>query len=433
MKYYLLNNINKTFIKYAMNTSWLLAEKLFRIVVSLFIGVWVANHLGSENFGILNFCLSIVGLTACFSNLGLDNIVIRELVNKPKEANKIISTALTLRILGSLSSTVTLIFFLQLIGQDPEFILFLFIVSLGMLFNAFNMIDMFFTSRVQGKISSLAKISALSISALFRVILIMNNATLVWFAAATAVDGLLLAISFCIAYHVTYKNPILNLAYFDLAEAKRLLKNSWPLIISGFVVSLYMKIDQVMIKFILGEESVGVYAVAVRLSEAFNFIPIIISASLFPAIIQSKHLDLSVYHTRLKRFYSLIVWTGITFAVVISASSKLIVDILYRKEFYQAADVLAIHVWSGVFVFIGVAGNKCLINENLQKFITLNTAAGALINIALNYYLLPRYGIIGASWATLISYALAAYLLQAIWPKTRTNFLLITNSLIPKR
>jgi O-antigen/teichoic acid export membrane protein len=423
----------KTLKKYAQNTSWLLAEKIFRIVISLFVGVWIANHLGAESFGLLNYGLSIVGLVACFSNLGLENIIVRELVHHPENKNTILNTAIWLRVIGALFSIIALVVPLLFMSRDRNFTLLIFVMSLGMLFNAMLVIDLYYNSRVEGKVSAIVKISALLASSIGRITLIILNAELIWFAASTAFDSLFLSSFLYISYRVREKTGLLKLGFFDPSEAKRLLKFSWPLIISGFVVSLYMKIDQIMIKFILSENDVGIYAVAVRLSESLNFLPIIFSTSLFPAIIKSKQLDRSVYHARLRNFYTLIIWSAIAFALALSLSSSLIVNFLYSNEYIYAADILTVHVWSSVFVFIGVAGSKLLISENLQRYITLNTATGALINIGLNYYLLPKFGIIGAAWATLISYALATYLLQALWYKTRFNFLLLSKSFIPKK
>ena len=220
---------------------------------------------------------------------------------------------------------------------------------------------------------------------------------------------------------------------WNLQIAAKLLRNSWPLILSGVVISIYMKIDQVMINSMMGAEAVGVYAAAVRLSEAWYFIPVVITSSVFPAIINSKAQDETRYYQQLKKLYNLMAWLAITIALPISILAPWIIEILYGPDYAGAASVLTIHIWAGVFVFIGVASSKWLLNENLQIYTTINTSIGAAVNVTLNYYLIPLHGITGAAAATLVSFAIAGYLSHALFGKTRGNFIRLTNSLFPVR
>jgi O-antigen/teichoic acid export membrane protein len=216
---------------------------------------------------------------------------------------------------------------------------------------------------------------------------------------------------------------------FNKKIAQNLLKDSWPLILSGMVIAIYMRIDQVMIKEMLGSESVGQYAAAVRISEAWYFIPMVIASSVFPAIINAKKISEELYYARLQQLYSFMVWLSIAIALPMTLLSDWVVHLLYGNQYQQAGNVLMIHIWSGVFVFLGVASGKWLLNENLQIFSTINTSIGAILNIFLNYIFIPKFGIEGAAWATLISYCVAAYLGLAFFKKTRINFINLTRSL----
>ena len=180
-----------------------------------------------------------------------------------------------------------------------------------------------------------------------------------------------------------------------------------------------MKIDQVMIKEMLGNEAVGQYAVAVRISEAWYFIPIVITSSLFPAIINAKKVSEKLYYERLQKLYDLMVWMAIAIALPMTFFSDWVVELLYGKEYNKAGDVLMIHIWAGVFVFLGVAQGKFWIVNNLQKQQFLVTLSCMIVNVFLNLFLIYPFGVNGAALATLISYGLGSLFFPLLFKDVR--------------
>jgi O-antigen/teichoic acid export membrane protein len=209
-----------------------------------------------------------------------------------------------------------------------------------------------------------------------------------------------------------------------------LLKDSWPLILSGVVISVYMKIDQVMIKEMMNNEAVGQYSAALRLSEVWYFIPMVIANSLFPAIINAKNQSEKLYYDRLQKLYDFMTWMAIFIALPMTFLSDWLINLLFGEEYHQAGNVLMIHIWASVFVFLGVASSKWFISENLQKYSFYRTLTGAIINILLNYIMIPLYGILGAAMATLISQSIASYFFNITNKKLRYTFLLQTNAIL---
>ena len=183
-----------------------------------------------------------------------------------------------------------------------------------------------------------------------------------------------------------------------------------------------MKIDQIMIKEIMSVSDVGQYAAALRISEAWYFIPIVICSSLFPAIIHAKEIDENLYLNRLQKLYSLMIWIGITVSILITFLGTSIIDILYGDQYYESASVLIIHIWAGVFVFLGVAFNKFLTVENFAIKTFYRTFSGAILNIILNLYLIPKYGINGAAIATLCSQLFTGLLIDIFDKELRKYF-----------
>ena len=193
---------------------------------------------------------------------------------------------------------------------------------------------------------------------------------------------------------------------------------------------IYMRIDQIMIKEMLGERDVGLFSAAVRLSEVWYFIPVIISTSLFPSIVNAKKISDKLYDTRLRRLYTFMIWLAIMIALPMTFLSNWLVTLLYGEAYREAGQILMIHIWAGVFVFMGVASSKWFISEGLQRHLTINTVAGAIMNILLNIFLIPKYGIYGAARATVMSQALASYFMNILFKRTRLNFFRLTRSVV---
>ncbi len=415
------------FKRYFANTSWLIFERIFRMGTTLIVTIYVARYLGPENFGLLSYAISFVGLFTAIATLGLDEIVIRELVNHPEQQNNLLGTAFVLKLVGTFLMLGFLGVGIQFINNDSFTTLLIFIIAIATIFQAFNVIYFYFQAKVQLKFVVKAQVIQSIVSVCLKLFLVFVQASLIWFALVLIIDSLVLAVGLSWIY--VKQNFKLLTWHFQFALAKKLLKYSWPLIMAGLVISIYMKIDQVMIKEMLDSEAVGNYAAAVKLSEAWYFVPMAITSSLFPAIINAKKVSEEFYYDRLQKLYDLMVWLAIAIALPMTFLSDSVVNLLYGSAYDKAGNVLIIHIWAGVFVFLGVANGKWLLNENLQIYSVINAAIGGFINVVLNYFLIKKYGIYGAAISTIISYAFAAYLCLLIFEKMRKSFYLLTNTI----
>jgi O-antigen/teichoic acid export membrane protein len=418
---------NQGVMKYLTNTSWLFGEKILRMTLGLFVGIWVARYLGPEQFGLFSYVQSIIAIFAVITTLGLDAIVVKVLVSKKQQENAILGTAFTLKLLGAITLLCILSIIMFIYPEDYQTTLLFLIIASGTIFQSFNVIDFYFQSKVLSKYVVYVNTFSLLVSSILKVVLILNNATLVSFAYVVLFDSVVLGCGFIYFYRL--KAHSIFFWRIDKFIAKSLLKDSWPLILSGLFVSMYMKIDQVMIKNMMTSADLGQYAAAVRLSEVWYFIPIVISSSLFPAILNARKVSKEQYYSRIQKLYDLMAWMAIIIAIPMTFLSDWLVVILYGNEFSQAGSVLMIHIWSAVFVFLGVASSKWFLAEGLQIFSLYRTLIGVFTNITLNLILIPIYGISGAAVATLISQLLASYLFNVINKKSRITFILQTKAL----
>lgn len=421
-------NIRSTgFKRYFANTSWLMGHRVLGMVVALFVGVYIARYLGPERFGLLSYAGSFVGLFTTLATLGLDGIMVRELVKTPERRDELLGTAFWLIVGGAILMWVGIAAAVPFTRNDTKTNILIAIITFAVIFQAFNVIDFNYQAEVKSKYVVYAHLVSLVISSTTKLIFIWTAAPLVWFASVFLLDAVVRAIGL----FVIYLQNTGKICYWKWRwqTAKELLRDSWPLILSGMVISIYMRIDQVMIKEMLGAEEVGLYAAAVRLSEAWYFVPMAITSSVFPAIVNAKKQSEELYYQRLQKLYDLMVWLAIAIALPTTFLAPWVIRVLYGDAFSQAAGVLSIHIWAGVFVFLGVASGKWFITENFMKLSFYRTFLGAIGNVIFNLIFIPIFHIKGAAMGTLLANFLAAYFFDVINLKTRKIFLMKTKSL----
>ena len=407
-----------------------MGHRVLSMIVALFVGVYVARYLGPERFGLLSYAGSFVGLFTALATLGLDGIMVRELVKTPDRRDELLGTAFWLKAGGAVLMWIGIAAAVPFTHNDTQTNILIVIIAFGVIFQAFNVIDFNYQAEVRSKFVVYVQLVQLVVSSIIKLALIWISAPLVWFACVFLLDAVVYSVGLT-AIYLKNSGKVWHWKW-RWQTARVLLKDSWPLILSGMVISIYMKIDQVMIKEMLGAEQVGQYAAAVRLSEAWYFVPMAITSSVFPAIINAKKQSEELYYQRLQKLYDLMVWLAVAIALPTTFLAPWVIRVLYGEAFLPAAGVLSFHIWAGVFVFLGVASGKWLLTENLQIFSTINTSIGAIVNIILNYILIKSMGINGAAISTLISYFIAAYLCLSFFDKTRINFVNLTKSLFFK-
>ncbi|MEM1400825.1 MAG: flippase, partial [Pseudomonadota bacterium] len=303
------------------------------------------------------------------------------------------------------------------------------VISAACLFQFFFVVDAFFQSKVRGKVTSIARSLAFLVSTVFKIFLIWIEAPLIYFAVALMLDTALVGLFHGVAF-LRFSRLDFGTLRVRWETAKHLLSESWPFILSGASMAVYVKIDVVMIQWLLTEYDVGQYVGAARISEAIYFVPGAITSALYPAIVNAKQKSVDLYKSRLSNLYSFLFFASLAYAACLALLSGPIIQILLGQQYLEATSVLVLHVWASIFVFLGYANSKWLLTEGLQIYFAANTAIGAVVNVLLNLILVPLYSIEGAAIATVISYAVSAYLSMLIWPKTRENFYLLSRSMI---
>ena len=401
------------------NSGWLLLDRLVRSGVNFIIIVWLARYLGPQQFGLFNYVLAFVAICNALATFGLDDIVVRELVHSPSDRDEILGTSFVLKLLGGGISFVTAITVIGLLRPgDDNTLLLVAVAAAGSFFMALDVVDYWFRSVVQSKYTVVARITSAIILNLSKVGLIIFEAPVLAFIIAATVEVVLAAVLLAVMYRLRAGKVFAWTA--TRARAASLLKSSWPLFFSLMVIMIYMKVDQVMIGEMLGELEVGVYSSAVRLVEMWYILPAIIASSIFPALYRLKTDNPERFLLRIQQYFDFMVIVPVIAGFLILFVAGQLVVLVYGDEYQGAVEVLKIYMWSSVFGFLIVATSSYLVAENKTIFLLFRYTLGMLINLLLNWLLIPVYGIEGSAMATLVAYLFASYLsaclYKGMWP-----------------
>ncbi len=410
------------------NTAWLFADRLIRMFAGLLIGVWVARYLGPNRYGIFNYALAFVALFDWISKLGLDRLAIRDIVRYPEQKREILGTVFILKLVGGCVAFIVSLVAIWLLRPDDRLTqIIVGIIAFAWIFKSFDTIDFWFQSQIQSKFTVTARSLAYLISSLIKIILIQINAPLVAFACVWSGEWGLSAFGLVIVYRL--RGHLVQMWQFSWFHAKQLLSQSWPLIISGIVIIIYLKVDILMLGEMIGDRAVGEYSAAVKVSELWYFVPTSIVKSFFPSVVKAKDTSETLYYDRLQKLFNLMAVIGYAVAIPMTFISTPTIALLFGQEYVIAGSVLSVHIWAGLFVTLGVARDPWLMSEGLTKFSAATTTCGAIANIILNFLLIPQYGIMGAAIATVIAQLVASYFANAFYPQTRIVFVSQTRAI----
>lgn len=329
--------------KVLANSGWLFADKLIRMCVGLAVGVWIARYLGVKQFGQLNFAIAFASLFTALATLGLDQIVVRELVRYPDQKNEILGSTFALKLMGGLVAfTVIVVTIWMVRPTDPLAQWLVGIIAAGMIFQTFDAIDLWFQSQVKSKFTVYAKNTAFLILSAVKVGLILYGAGLMAFAWAGLAEIVVGALGLVIAFKLS-GNPFGTLQV-HWPRMFQLLKESWPLLLSGLAITLYMRIDQVMLGEMLGEQDVGLYSAALRLSEVWYVVPMVVISSVMPSFTEARAQSEELYYQRLQKLFTYLARTAYLVAIPMTIIATPLITLLFGAQYSSAGPVLAVHI-----------------------------------------------------------------------------------------
>lgn len=431
-------HLSETKQKVVRNLFWAVTGKVVTLLGSLLVGIFVARYLGPEQYGLMNYVVSFVALFQVFASFGLDNIEIRE-ESKCKgtgekgrvpgtEANTILGTAFGLKLIFAGITMLLVILTAWLFEADTFTKWMITLYSLSMIMNTFGVIRNYFTSIVWNEYIVKTEISRTIIGALIKVVLLLLHAPLAWFIAASLFDTILIAGGYLLSYRKQIASP--RLWIFDLPTAKYLIKESFPLLLSGAAIVVYQKIDQVMIGNMIDKASVGYYAVAESIAGVLIFIPTILSQTIMPILIQNYQVNKEQYQVKAQLFMDVTIWLCIIMCVIVSILAPFVIRLLYGSQYEPSIILLQVCVFKVIGYAFAQATGTMIITEGKQKYVVIRNIIGCVCAILLNLLLLPRYGVLGAAIASVITAIITGYLSHALIPVYQNMFKMQTITLL---
>jgi O-antigen/teichoic acid export membrane protein len=417
--------------RYGGSAGWLMLDRIVRIGLGLTVSVLVARYLGPHDFGLLSFAVSFVSLLSVATTLGLDNILARELTLRTSvdDARRVIRVAVAMRLCGATLVVAVLGVVLAVSDWQAEAHPLILIIACATIPQAAGSVEAYFLARVQGARIAIPRVLSVLAASAAKLALVWFGLPVVWFAACALLEATLAAGMLWRLYRV-HLGGAQRPEPLDPALGLGLLKESWPLMLSVLATSVYMRIDEVMLLQMAGAEAVGHYGVAVTLSEGWYFVPVTICTTLFPALVRARAAGPVQYRDRLQRLYDLMVWLGLAVALPLTFLSGPLIGWLYGPAYAPAGEVLAIHIWAGLLVSLGLASGRWLIAEGFVRFAFYRSVLGAIVNVALNLVLIPRAGVVGAAWATVIAYGTASCLSLLLFERTRPQLVMQLKALL---
>ncbi len=390
------------------NTFWLFFDRMLRMALGLFVNTWVTRYLGPEKFGLLSFASAFVYIFSSIASLGLDWVVVRNIVRDPSRRSEILGTAFVLKLLGGIITFVLSIFIIFILRPiDRPTHLLVGIIAFGTILNAFGTINFWFQSQVQSKYSVYAKSVPFLIVSAVKVVLIFLHAPLISFAWAALADIALGSAGLITAYRVSGHH--LKDWQSTRTMAKELMRDSWPLLLTDIVMLAYMRIDQVMLGGMASITEVGVYSVAVLLAETWYFVPMAVTSSIFPSIVKAREESEELFYNRLQKYYNLMAFLGYAIAIPVTLVANWVVLLLFGTAYARAGPMLIGLIWAGLFMNITIARSSFLTVMNWTRLHFCTDFLGCVLNVSLNYFLIPKYGGLGAVVASLIAYWFVAH------------------------
>lgn len=421
-------NIFKSFAesKVMKNAGWLIGGNIIQKIIVFIFGIWIARYLGPSNYGLINYSSAYLTFFYSIATLGINSVIVKRFIDEPEQEGTTLGTTLVLQAISSLMSVI-MIFLIVLVVDFGETITIavVFLSSLGLFFQVLDSVKYWFQSKLQSKYVSIATIIAYIITSLYKIILLILNKSVLWFAFASSIDYTCVAVVLFIVYKRD-KGPRLR---FSMSVAKELWSAGHHYILSGLMVAVYGATDKIMLKHMLNEQAVGFYGMAVSIANIWVFVLAAIIDSFNPVIMELYNRDKTQFRIKNIQLYSIVFYLSVAVSLAMTLFADFGINLLYGDAYQGAVAPLKIVNWYVAFSYLGVARNAWVVCEGHQKYLKYIYFGSAFTNVILNFILIPNYGASGAAMASLITQMSSIVLFPLFIKSMRPNAKLMIDAI----
>lgn len=422
-----LANILKS--KVTINAGWLIAGRIYHMLLTFFIGLLTARYLGPANYGLINYAAAYTTFFASFCTLGINSVIVKNFVDNPDEEGETIGSAIVLRTVSSLLSVIMMICITLFIDKgEVTTNIVVALCSIGVLFQVMDTLNYWFQARLQSKYAALATVISYTVVSIYKIWLLFTGRSVEWFAVSTSLDSFVVAIVLLVMYY-KQNGPKFS---FSVKKSKELFFSSYHFILAGLMVAIYGSTDRFMLKQMLNESEVAYYSTAVALCNTWVFVLAAIIDSMYPVILQHFGKNNGKFEQKNRQLYAIVFYMSVLASSLISVLATFIVKVLYGDAYISAADPLRIITWYTAFSYLGVARNAWMVCYNCQFYLKYLYIGAALTNVVLNVWLIPIWGASGAALASLITQISTILVFPAMIKALRPNVKLMIEAICLK-
>lgn len=411
------------------NATWIIICKVIQSILALLINMLTARYLGPSNFGTISYAASLVTFVVPIMQLGLNSILVQEIIHNPQKEGEVLGTALTMSVTSSLFCIIGVVSFSFVANyNEKETIIVCALYSVILVFQAVDIIQYWFQAKLLSKFTSLSMLCSYLLVASYKVFLLLSHKSIYWFSISNALDYMLIAFSLVVIY---YKLGGQKLS-FSFSLAKYMFNRGKHFIVSSLMITIFSQTDKIMIKLLLNETITGYYSAAVACALLSNFVFAAIIDSVRPSIIEAHIKNTKIYEERIIQLYSLIIYLSLVQSILMTLFAKFIVLVLYGNDYLDSVILLRLVVWYTTFSYIGSVRSIWILTQEKQKYLWIINLSGALTNVFLNLILIPYFGAIGAAIASVFTQFFTNVLIGYIIKPISDNNRLLIKSLNPK-
>jgi len=381
------------------NLSALLISEMLTRVMMLIFTIILARTYGKEQFGVYALALSIGGLFEIFFNMGLNTVFIQRVVGEKKPLHEELSTFLPLRILLSLASFACFIVFIFLMGKSAATLESL---ALGGLYytiaSVVGLLWACFDAKQQMQYTAGIKLFQYIIIFGLGMFCVSYGYSISSIIGAYVISILLAGITTVIIIHKYFSHIRPRIM---IQKWKDIINKGWPIALSGAFVFIYSYLDTIIISLNQGEQAVGLYQASYKIIGTLFILSSIINQAYFPSLIESHHQDKSKLQLIFDKTLKSVFFWSIPISIGGGMLAQRIILFIFGPEYAGATSVFTILIWNCIIFFASSAMTTLLYALGKQRETIKVFFIGALVNTALNLYIIPKYGIEGAAITTL--------------------------------
>lgn len=404
--------------KAVKNSIWIIFCKIVQSILGVVVTMLTARFFGPSNYGVLNYAASVVAFAIPIMQLGLNAILVQEIVNDTKKEGEILGSTLLLTQTSALICIIGIFIFTSIVNHSEVLTIKVCVLySILLLFQGLEMIQYWFQAKLLSKYVSLTMLGTYVFVSAYKIFLLATNKSIYWFAVSNAIDYAIISFTLIIIYRKLGGQKL----SFSFYRAKKLLSISKHYIISSLMLTVFAQTDRIMLKFMVGNEAVGYYSAAVTCAGMFSFVFAAIIDSARPVILESKKSSQLSFKRNISILYSIIIYISLAQCVFIALFSEVIIGVIFSSQYDKSITALRIIVWYTTFSYIGAIRNIWLLAEEKHKMLWIINLCGAIVNIILNLCFISLWGINGAAFASLVTQIFTNVLLGFIIKSIRQN------------